>query len=189
MQLVLATANLDKAAEIRVLLPGFDLIPRPESVGDVEEVGQTLEDNARLKATALVKATGLAAVSEDTGLEVASLGGAPGVRSARYAGAGATYAENVIKLLEELDGRPDRSGRFRTVALVAFPDGRELLAEGAVEGTIAPRPRGNGGFGYDPVFVPNEGGGKTFAEMSPQEKHQLSHRGKAFRALARLLGP
>jgi XTP/dITP diphosphohydrolase len=189
--LVLASANTDKAAEIAAVLSDaleVELIPRPPEVPDVVEDGETLLDNARLKATALVEATGLGAVSDDTGLEVEALDGAPGVYSARYAGENATYADNVAKLLIELAARSGGSGerraRFRTVALAAFPDGSETWAEGMVEGTITAETRGEGGFGYDPVFVPDDGDGRTFAEMSPGEKHGISHRGRAFRALA-----
>jgi XTP/dITP diphosphohydrolase len=136
-----------------------------------------------------MEATGEPAVADDTGLEVAALGGEPGVYSARFAGEDATYADNVAKLVRELAaaGAVDpsqRSARFRTVALVAFPGGGELMAEGEVIGSIAPEPVGAGGFGYDPLFVPDGGGGRTFAQMSPSEKHVLSHRGRAFRALA-----
>ncbi len=168
----------------------MELVPRPEDVPDVVEDGETLLDNARLKARALVVATGLAAVADDTGLEVDALDGAPGVYSARYAGEGVTYADNVAKLLTELAARPEgvaRTARFRTVAMASFPDGSELWAEGAVEGTIATEPVGTGGFGYDPVFVPSEGDGRTFAEMTPSEKNAISHRGRAFRALAAAL--
>ena len=184
MRLVLASANPDKAREIAAILDGFDVVPRPPDVPDVVEDGETLEANARLKAVALVEATGLAAVADDTGLEVDALDGAPGVFSARFAGEGATYADNVAKLLDSLAGQPDRRACFRTVALARFPDGRELVASGEVAGTITTEPRGDGGFGYDPVFVPDEGDGRTFAEMTPSEKHALSHRGRAFRALA-----
>ncbi len=187
MRLVLASANSDKAAEIAAVLDRFEVVPRPASVGEVDETGETLEDNARLKARALVEATGEAAVADDTGLEVEALGGAPGVYSARYAGPGATYADNVAALLAALDGRADRVARFRTVAMACFPDGTEIVAEGAVVGAIATEPRGTGGFGYDPVFVPDGGGGRTFAEMSTEEKNAVSHRGRAFRALAALL--
>ncbi len=143
----------------------------------------------RLKAIAVCDATGEPAVADDTGLEVDALQGAPGVRSARYAGEDATYADNTRKLLDEL-AKADavsvdqRRARFRTVALVRFPDGRETIAEGVVAGTIALTPRGASGFGYDPVFVPDDGDGRTFAEMAPAAKHGLSHRGRAFRALA-----
>jgi XTP/dITP diphosphohydrolase len=190
VKLVLATANPDKTAEIRALLQeaglAVELVPRPPSVPEVEETGVALEDNARLKAVALAAATGLPAVADDTGLEVDALGGAPGVHSARYAGDDATYADNVRTLLDALDGvaPADRTARFTTVALVRWPDGREVAAIGDVEGTIAEAPRGDGGFGYDPVFVPVEGDGRTFAEMTPEEKHRVSHRGRAFRTLA-----
>lgn len=187
---VLATANPDKAAEIQAILgpAGVRLQPRPADAGEVEETGQTLLENALLKARALVEATGLPAVADDTGLAVDALGGAPGVWSSRYAGPDATYADNVAKLLRELGGATSRSARFETVAVACWPDGREVVATGAVEGTISTEGRGAAGFGYDPVFVPVEGDGRTFAEMSPAEKHELSHRGRAFRALADKLG-
>jgi XTP/dITP diphosphohydrolase len=189
LRLVLASANPDKAAEIGEILRvslDVDLVARPADVPDVVEDGDTLLDNARLKARALVAATGLAAVADDTGLEVDALGGAPGVYSARYAGEHVTYADNVEKLLRELGGAEQRTARFRTVALAAFPDGSELWAEGVVEGSITDAVRGDAGFGYDPVFVP-EGGDRTFAEMSADEKHAISHRGRAFRSLAQAL--
>ncbi len=170
-----------------------ELLPRPAEVGEVEETGETLVDNARLKAVALVDATGLPAVADDTGLEVDALDGAPGVYSARYAGEGATYADNVAKLLAALAEAPagsDRRARFRTVALARWPDGHEVVAEGVVDGTIAESPRGGGGFGYDPVFVPDGGDGRSFAELAEESgwaKHRLSHRGRAFGQLAELL--
>ena len=186
---VLATANPDKAEEIRAILgPGVELLPRPESVGEVDETGHTLEDNARLKASVLAAATGLPAIADDTGLEVDELDGRPGVYSARFAGEDATYADNVAKLLSEMRHANDRTARFRTVAAAVWPDGREVLAEGEVKGNIAPVARGGAGFGYDPVFVP-DGEDRTFAEMTPDEKHRLSHRGRAFRALAAQLLP
>ncbi|WP_420638582.1 RdgB/HAM1 family non-canonical purine NTP pyrophosphatase [Candidatus Poriferisocius sp.] len=205
MQLVAATANPHKLAEIEVILAGaglaeaglatrIQLLPRPGDLGDIVEDGDTLEANARLKAAAVCRHTGMAAVADDTGLEVAALGGAPGVRSARYAGEHAADAgddaANRAKLLAELEGVTDRSARFRTVAMVVFPegsgraDGAELVAEGIVTGTIAREARGHDGFGYDPLFVPDEGDGRTFAEMSLEEKNAISHRGRAFRALA-----
>ncbi len=188
MRFVLASANPDKAAEIAAILVGHDLVPRPLGVPDVDETGTTLEENARLKAVALVAATGMAAVADDTGLEVEALDGAPGVYSARYAGDHATYADNVDKLVAALAGDDNRRARFRTVALARFPDGRELVAEGVVDGIIVESARGDAGFGYDPLFAPDEGGGRTFAEMTPDEKHVISHRGRAFRALDALLG-
>jgi XTP/dITP diphosphohydrolase len=188
VRFVLASANPDKAREIAAILTGHDLVPRPADVPDVDETGETLEENARLKAVALVDATGEAAVADDTGLEVAALGGAPGVYSARYAGEDATYADNVAKLVRSLEGAGDRRARFRTGALARFPDGREVIAEGVVDGTITAEARGAAGFGYDPLFVPDEGDGRTFAEMTAEEKHAVSHRGRAFRALDALLG-
>jgi XTP/dITP diphosphohydrolase len=192
VRVVLASANPDKAAEIRAIVSAacgdrVVLVPRPDGVPDVEETGATLEENALLKATALCEATGLPALADDTGLEVAALGGAPGVYSARYSGEGATYASNVAKLVSELAAAGDRSARFRTVAALVRPDGTQVVAEGEVTGTIAPAARGAGGFGYDPVFVPEGGDGRTFAEMGADEKHALSHRGRAFRALAEQL--
>ena len=188
--LVLATANPDKAQEIAEVLavaaPGLELVPRPPEVPDVDEVGETLEDNARIKAVALCAATDLPAVADDSGLHVDALDGAPGVHSARYAGEDATYADNVAKLLDALDALPleQRGARFATVAIARWPDGLEVAALGEVEGVITTTARGDGGFGYDPVFVPLEGDGRTFAEMTSGEKHALSHRARAFRTLA-----
>jgi XTP/dITP diphosphohydrolase len=191
LTLVLATANPDKAAEVAAILreaADVELLPRPADIDDVDETGDTLLANARLKAQAIAEATNLAAVADDTGLEVDALGGAPGVYSARYAGDDVTYADNVAKLLTDLaaldDGGGERRARFRTVALVTFPDGGEIWTEGVVDGRIATFPKGTGGFGYDAVFVPDEGDGRTFAEMGPDEKNAISHRGRAFRSLA-----
>jgi XTP/dITP diphosphohydrolase len=187
VRLVLATANPDKAREIADALSGFELIPRPDDVPDVDETADTLEGNARLKAEALRDATGEPAVADDTGLEVFALDGRPGVYSSRFAGPDATYADNVHKLLADLDGVADRRARFRTVALVAFPDGREVAVDGTVDGTISTEARGNDGFGYDPLFIPDDGDGRTFAEMTLSEKQAVSHRGRAFKALGERL--
>ena len=190
LQLVCSSANPDKVAEIAAIVgDAFDLLPRPPEVADVVEDADTLEGNARLKAVALMEATGFPAVADDTGLFVDALDGAPGVRTARYAGEDATYAENRAKLLGALAGTTDgdRSAQFRTVALVRWPDGRELSVEGVSEGRIAEREQGDVGFGFDPIFIPDDGGGRTFAEMTLEEKHQLSHRGRAFRALVAAL--
>ena len=188
MIVVVASANPDKVAEVRTILtvvaPRLELRARPPGLPDVDETGETLEDNARLKAEAVASATGLVALADDTGLEVAALGGAPGVRTARFAGERASYADNVAKLLAELDGVADRAARFRTAVVVRWPDGRELVAEGSVDGRIAVVARGRSGFGYDPVFEPDGGGGQTFAELGPSAKHQLSHRGRALQAIA-----
>ena len=188
-RLVCASANPDKVAEIATVLDGVvDLVPRPAGLGDVVEDAPDLAGNARLKPAAVCAAAGAAAVADDTGLEVDALDGAPGEHSAPFAGDDATYDDNVTKLLAALDGVPaeERTARFRTVAMVVWPDGRELAVEGVVEGTIATQRRGSGGFGYDPVFVPVEAGGLSFAEMG-DEKHTISHRGRAFRALAAAL--
>ena len=191
MELVCASANPDKVAEIAEILnaAGVVLLARPAHVPDVVEDADTLVGNARLKAVAIANATGKPSVADDTGLFVDSLDGAPGVHTARYAGVDATYADNRTTLLGALDGVPDekRGAAFRSVAFVAWPDGRELSVEGVCVGRIASHERGTGGFGYDPVFVPLDGDGRTFAEMGEDEKHALSHRGRAFRALAAAL--
>jgi XTP/dITP diphosphohydrolase len=213
---VLATQNPDKAREIvevfvtiadrplvaysiegvaflvdtpEGIVRSAEALPAPAEAPDVEETGATLEENARIKARALAGAFGALALADDTGLEVDALGGRPGVYSARYAGEQATYADNVAKLLRELEtvDAAHRSARFATVAIASWPGGPEIVCRGEVEGTIAARPRGSGGFGYDPVFVPVEGDGRSFAEMVPNEKHAISHRGRAFRALATAL--
>lgn len=209
---VLATQNADKAREIVEVFVEYHgeplaaysidgiafLVDRPEHIADavaalpaldeppdVEETGTTLEANARIKAAALADALRMLAVADDTGLEVDALDGRPGVHSARYAGENASYADNVTKLLHELATTTEpRTARFATVALARTPGGAEVVARGEVEGRIATVPAGTGGFGYDPVFVPDEGGGRTFAEMAANEKHAISHRGRAFRALA-----
>jgi XTP/dITP diphosphohydrolase len=183
-QLVCASANPDKVAEIEFILRDVvDLVPRPPDVPDVVEDADTLEGNARLKAVAICDATGLPAVADDTGLEVIALDGAPGVYSARWAGDDCSYADNRNKLLRELSGHTDRRALFRTCVLVRWPDGRELSVDGSCPGTISHSERGERGFGYDAVFVPDEGDGRSFAEMTEAEKHAISHRGRAFRHL------
>lgn len=190
MHFVLATANPDKAAEIGNVLVesgvAVELEARDPMIPETIESGATLEENARLKAIEVATWTGRPAIADDTGLEVDALDGAPGVRSARFAGEDATYADNVRLLLSRLAGIPEarRTARFSTVAIARWPDGREVAALGTVEGRIAQRPRGRGGFGYDPVFIPDDGDGRTFAEMSGREKDACSHRGRAFRTLA-----
>jgi XTP/dITP diphosphohydrolase len=186
--LVLATANRHKVREIQPLLAGtgVDLVPVTDLVDgwDVEETGETLEENAGLKARAAVRVTGLPAVADDTGLFVDALDGLPGVRSSRYAGPGCTYADNVRKLLEAMASIPPgaRDARFRSVIMLACPDGSQQTFEGALEGTIGSEPRGSGGFGYDPVFeLP---GGGTLAELGLDEKNRVSHRARAFESLA-----
>ena len=183
-QLVSATANPHKLAEIAGILDGLvELLPRPAHVAEVVEDAGTLEGNARLKAAAICAATGLPAVSDDTGLFVDALGGEPGVDTAYYAGPHATYAENRAKLLAVLSGVVDRRASFRTIVMVVWPDGRELCVEGMCHGTIAPEERGERGFGFDPLFVPDDGDGRTFSLMTDSEKNEISHRGRAFVAL------
>jgi XTP/dITP diphosphohydrolase len=187
-RLVVASKNQDKVAEIEDILNETSLaseVVRGLDWPDVEETGATLAENAKLKARAVVDATGLPVLADDTGLEVSALDGAPGVHTARFAGDGARYEDNVAKLIEVLDDQDDRSARFRTVVALAFPDGVEILAEGVLEGVIAHRPRGQRGFGYDPVF---EVDGRTLAEMDIEEKNSLSHRARAIRALAESVG-
>ena len=183
-RLVSATANPHKLAEIGDILAGLvDLLPRPADVPDVVEDAGTLEGNARLKAAAICTATGLAAVSDDTGLFVDALGGEPGVETAYYAGPHATYAENRAKMLQVLGGVVDRGASFRTIVMVVWPDGRELCVEGVCAGTIATEERGERGFGFDPLFIPDDGDGRTFSLMTDAEKNAISHRGRAFQAL------
>jgi XTP/dITP diphosphohydrolase len=155
---------------------------------DVEETGSTYLDNALLKARAGAAALGEPALADDSGIEVDALGGRPGPRSARFAGEDATDQRNLDELIRALKGVPGsgRTARYRCVAVLAFPDGRELHAEGICEGTLVGKPRGTGGFGYDPIFVP-EGWDRTMAELSDEEKDRISHRGRAFRALGETL--
>jgi XTP/dITP diphosphohydrolase len=184
LQLVCASANPDKVAEIQQLLAGVvDLLPRPADVLDVVEDADTLVGNARLKAEAIVAATGLPAVADDTGLFVDALDGRPGVFTARYAGEGCSYADNRAKMIDELSGRVQRGARFVTAAMVVWPDGTELAVEGVCPGQITTTERGDVGFGYDAIFAPDEADGLTFAEMAPAAKHAVSHRGRAFEAL------
>ena len=185
---VLATANPDKAMEIRSILAEvgleIELGPRPSEVPEVEEDGDTLEENARKKAEAVGRATGVIAIADDTGLFVDALGGAPGVRSARYAGEQASYEANCKKLLAELGETKNRRASFRTVAVARLMNGETVVATGSISGEIATSPRGNQGFGYDPLFIPDEANGLSFSEMDPKAKDKISHRGKAFRMLA-----
>ena len=187
---VSATGNPDKLREIVAILGGeIDLQPRPEGLAEPEENAVTLEGNARIKAVCVVEATGLPAIADDTGLEVDALDGEPGVRSARFAGENAAYEDNVALLLERMQGvAPNaRTARFKTIALARWPDGKEVIAKGVVEGSIAEAPRGKNGFGYDPVFIPADSNGRTLAEMTDTEKNAISARGRAFRQLPKKL--
>ncbi len=189
LRVVCASANPHKVAEIYDLVGGvIDLEPRPKDLSDVAETETTLIGNARLKAIAVGRATNQPALADDTGLEVDALNGQPGVFTARFAGPSATDEQNRRKLLDALNQNSNRSARFRTVILLLWPDGKEIICEGVCEGSIAPEQRGDRGFGYDSVFVPAAGDGRTFAQMSVEEKHQYSHRAIAFRLLAKRLG-
>ncbi len=188
LQLVCASANPGKVAEIEQLMPqGVSLLPRPTSVADVVEDASTLVGNARLKARAIVEATGCPALADDTGLFVDALDGLPGVRTARYAGEEATDADNKAKLLAALENSTARTCRFVTAVVVLWPNGDEVVVEGVCEGSIALRETGNSGFGFDALFIPVAGDGRTFAEMQAEEKNAMSHRGKAFVELAKVL--
>lgn len=200
-QIVLATTNEAKAAELAEIFAeaGSDasrgsaggqlrFLPRPPEVAEVAETADDFIGNARLKAAALAEATGLAAIADDSGLEVDHLGGAPGVRSARFAGDRADDAANLTKLIGALEGLPEddpgRRARFRCAVVLVIPGSPTVSGHGTVEGRIAAEPRGTDGFGYDPVFVPDDGDGRTFAEMSTADKNEISHRGRALRDLA-----
>jgi len=181
---VVASKNADKVVEIESVLSEQGLvgeIVEDAQWEDVIEDGATLEENALLKARAVTAATGLPAIADDTGLEVDALDGAPGIYTARFAGPDATYESNVAALLAALEGVEDRRATFRTVVALCEPDGTELVVEGVLVGRIAGEARGSNGFGYDPVF---EVDGVTMAEMTSDQKHSISHRAVAIRALA-----
>ena len=192
-QLAVASRNAHKLREIARICAAWPVTwvtvqsdPRPWP--EVEETGETYLENALLKGRAVASALGLPAVADDSGIEVDALGGAPGPRSARYAGRDATDERNLHHLLGALKGVPasGRTARYRCVAALVLPDGTELHAEDTCEGTLMRAPRGAAGFGYDPVFVP-VGGDLTMAELTDEQKDRMSHRGRAFRALAELV--
>jgi XTP/dITP diphosphohydrolase len=190
--LILATRNQHKVAEMSELLPGLDLQPLPEDVVLPPETGDSFEANALIKARAAHQATGEVTIADDSGIEAADLGGAPGIYSARYAGEGAGDETNLEKLLGEVDAA-EGERRAAYVCAIALIDeaGHEYVFEARCEGTLLRETRGSGGFGYDPAFVPDETGhndNRTMAELSPEEKHAVSHRGKAARMLGRHLG-
>ena len=189
MKLVLASRNAHKLRELGALLAPHELVPLPEEVGLPPETGETFEENARVKAESASRATGLPAVADDSGIEATALRGHPGVRSARYAGEGATDEENLRKLLREVPDDGDRRVAYVCALAFAAPGAPTHVVEGRCEGTLAVEPRGGGGFGYDPAFVPVDyGDERTMAELSPEEKDAISHRGRAARALAAWLG-
>ena len=193
MRIVCASANPHKVEELARLLPSWvDLVARPSDIGDIDEDAPTLEGNAIIKAVEIANHASEWAISDDTGLEVDALNGAPGVRSARFAGEHATDAENRALLLAKLEGAQNRSARFRTVVALVSSKGDIHFVGGECAGTIAESERGDSGFGYDSLFIPADGDGRTFAEMTGLEKDALSHRGRALvqvpELLARIFG-
>jgi len=184
MKAVLATGNAHKVCEIEVIL-GPEVSLTAVDTG-VAETGITFEENALLKARAACAGTGMLALADDSGIEIDAIGGAPGIQSARWT----EEHDWIPRVLRELDGVPpaERTARFVSAAAAVWPDGRTVVRRGVVEGHVAAAARGASGFGYDPVFVPVEGDGRTFGEMTADEKHALSHRGRAFRALRDELG-
>jgi XTP/dITP diphosphohydrolase len=189
MRLVLATRNAHKVRELAGLLPGHELVALPDEVELPPEDGETFAENALGKARAAASALGTPAIADDSGIEAAALDGRPGVRSARFAGPEATDAENLMKLMQEA---PVGSA-LAYVCAIAYVDpssGAEEVVEGRCTGTLDPHPRGGGGFGYDPAFLPDDAPGdpgRTMAELSPEEKASISHRGRAARALLEVL--
>jgi XTP/dITP diphosphohydrolase len=182
VELVLSTRNPHKLREFEGLLAPHRVLPLPDDVELPPETGDTFAENALEKARTAALATGMTAIADDSGIAAAALGGRPGVRSARYAGEQASDEENLEKLLREV---PDDDRRVAYVCALAFaaPDGREHVVEGRCEGTLAAEPRGSGGFGYDPAFVPaDRDDGRTMAELTVEEKDAISHRGRAARA-------
>jgi XTP/dITP diphosphohydrolase len=184
VKFVLATRNDHKLREFREALPGIEILPLPDDVELPPETGETFAENAVEKARAAHEATGLPAIADDSGIEAAALGGRPGVRSARYAGEDATDEETLQKLLDEVGAAGgDRSVAYVCALVHVTEDGEEWLFECRCTGQLAAEPRGDGGFGYDPAFVPDDyDDGRTMAELTPDEKHAISHRGRAAHA-------
>ena len=191
LRIVMASRNQHKVRELAGLLAPHSLEPLPDAVQLPPEDGETFAANALTKARAAAAATGAPALADDSGIVVPALAGAPGVNSARYAGASATDEQNLRKLLDEMAGERDRRAAYVCVLALVEPDGTERLFEGRCAGRLAEAPRGAGGFGYDPAFVPDdlEGSARTMAEIAPAEKDAISHRGRAARRLAAALGP
>jgi len=192
LRIALATRNEHKLIEITRICADWPVqwvtIRDPNRFPDVEETGETYLDNAALKTRAVADALGIPAIADDSGIEVDALGGRPGPRSARFAGPDATDARNLAELIRSVRGIPAAglTARYRCVAAFAEPGDEVIAAEGLCEGTLTTRPRGAGGFGYDPIFLP-VGWDRTMAELAPDEKDRISHRGRAFRALRALL--
>ncbi len=188
-KIILATHNLHKMEEMRDVLKdlAIDILTLEQfpNIEDIPETGETMKENALIKARTVNRLTGIPAIGDDTGLEVETLNGAPGVYSARYAGENASFEDNINKLLTEMKIKVDRNAQFRTVTV--FVDGKdELIAEGKIDGLITKEPKGANGFGYDPVFYIPELK-RTFAELSAEEKNKISHRGLALQKLCKLL--
>ncbi len=183
--ILFATGNAHKVAEVAEILGDAWVIEAQDP--DVEETGTTFEENALIKARALVQARGVVSLADDSGIEIDALGGRPGIHSARWT----EESDWIPRVVRELDGvsGSERSARYVAAAAVVWPDGQEHVVRGTVEGRVADAPRGDGGFGYDPIFVPDEGDGRTFAEITAGAKHAMSHRGRAFRTLVAHLGP
>lgn len=181
---ILATRNEHKLREFREAMSGVEIEPLPDEVELPPEDGETFAENALVKARVAVAATGRPAIADDSGIEASALGGLPGVRSARYAGEDATDEENLAKLIDALGSAEDRSVAYVCALALVEPDGAESVVEGRCEGRLTTAPRGSGGFGYDPAFIPLAGDGeRSMAELSPAEKHAISHRGAAITAL------
>jgi XTP/dITP diphosphohydrolase len=188
--MILATRNEHKLRELAEILPGVELLSLPPEVEMPPEDGDSFAANALIKARAARAATGKATIADDSGIEALALGGRPGVLSARYGGEGASDEENLAKLLREVEAAGDeRRARYVCVVALIDDDGEEFTFEGRCEGRLLMEPRGDGGFGYDPAFVPDDrDDGRTMAELDPAEKHAISHRGRAARLLAAHLG-
>ncbi|HVV77796.1 MAG TPA: RdgB/HAM1 family non-canonical purine NTP pyrophosphatase [Mycobacteriales bacterium] len=192
-QVVLATRNVGKIAELRRILVGYDVeligLDAISDVGEIAETGATFAENAMIKAREVARISGLVAIADDSGLTVDALNGMPGVLSARWSGRHGDDAANLELVLAQLTDVPDerRGAAFVCAAAAAAPDGREVVVEGEIVGSLLRERRGTNGFGYDPIFVP-DGESLTTAEMSPERKDEISHRGKAFRALVPLIG-
>jgi XTP/dITP diphosphohydrolase len=189
LRIVMASRNQHKVRELASVLAPHTIEPLPEWVELPPEDGETFTDNALIKARAAAAATGTPVLADDSGIVVPALAGAPGVRSARYAGPSATDEENLDKLLQDMAGQDDRRAEYVCVLALVEPDGSERVFEGRCEGRLVSSPRGSGGFGYDPAFVPDDldGSDRTMAEVTPAEKHAISHRGRAARSLAAAL--
>lgn len=189
MRIILASNNRDKLREVREILEplGYEVISQREAGCriEAEETGDTFVENARIKALAAMKLTGMPCVADDSGLEVNAMGGAPGVYSSRYCGE-LSYAETCQKIINIVICSDDRGARFRCAVVCCFPDGREIVCEGTVEGTVGTMLEGENGFGYDPLFIP-DGYSKSMACLTDEEKNAISHRGRAFRELAKKL--